>query len=201
MVIIKKQNGFSAIEGLLLLIITGILGFTGWYVWHGKNNANKSYSNSESAGATSLNNGCKAMDLSQYCIERAPANKTKFSKLPNDLQQIVVAHEKDIAPQCVKNGKLVDSLTQKYIDPDVKYSPIGSALVGVGCGHSEGLFATNVKSGEWRFVEATQFGFDCKSIFSNPVPRKLLEFGQKAECLGTNNKFIPYDTASSQYFL
>lgn len=30
----KNHEGFSALEGLLILIIVSILGFTGWYVWH-----------------------------------------------------------------------------------------------------------------------------------------------------------------------
>lgn len=37
----KRQNGFSAIEGLLILVIVGILGFTGWYVWRSKNTTDK----------------------------------------------------------------------------------------------------------------------------------------------------------------
>lgn len=37
----SNQSGFGVVEGLLILIIVGILGFTGWYVWHSKNNANE----------------------------------------------------------------------------------------------------------------------------------------------------------------
>jgi len=33
----KNQNGFSAIEGLLILVIVGIIGFTGWFVWQSNN--------------------------------------------------------------------------------------------------------------------------------------------------------------------
>lgn len=32
----KQQLGFTAIEGILILVIVGIVGFTGWYVWHGQ---------------------------------------------------------------------------------------------------------------------------------------------------------------------
>ncbi len=38
---IKNQFGFSAVEGLLILVILGMLGFTGWYVWHVKQNTKK----------------------------------------------------------------------------------------------------------------------------------------------------------------
>lgn len=37
----KKQLGFSAVEALLLLVIVAMIGFSGWYVWHAKQNADK----------------------------------------------------------------------------------------------------------------------------------------------------------------
>jgi len=37
----KNQTGFSAVEALLIIIVLGIIGFTGWYVLHAKQNANK----------------------------------------------------------------------------------------------------------------------------------------------------------------
>ncbi len=33
----KKQNGFSVIEVLLVLVIAGMIGFVGWYVWSRNN--------------------------------------------------------------------------------------------------------------------------------------------------------------------
>lgn len=30
----KNENGFGAIEGLLIVIIVGMIGFVGWFVWH-----------------------------------------------------------------------------------------------------------------------------------------------------------------------
>lgn len=38
----RNFKGFSAIEGLLIIVIVGILGFTGWYVYNSKQNADKS---------------------------------------------------------------------------------------------------------------------------------------------------------------
>jgi hypothetical protein len=37
----NNQNGFSAVEALLLIVIVAIIGGTGWYVWHAKSNTNK----------------------------------------------------------------------------------------------------------------------------------------------------------------
>lgn len=40
------------IEGILILVIVGLLGGTGWYVWHSKNNADKSAKNAEAANSS-----------------------------------------------------------------------------------------------------------------------------------------------------
>src|SRR5438874_162501 len=45
----REQGGFTAIEGLLLVVIASLIGFTGWYVWHSKNNADKSYISTSNA--------------------------------------------------------------------------------------------------------------------------------------------------------
>jgi len=58
----KNQNGFSAIEGLLILVIIMIIGFTGWFVWHARNNASHS-----------LNSAIK---------EQSTITKLTFSKKP-----------------------------------------------------------------------------------------------------------------------
>lgn len=36
------QSGFAAIEAVLIAIVMGILGFTGWFVWNAKQNTDKS---------------------------------------------------------------------------------------------------------------------------------------------------------------
>src|ERR1700741_3295894 len=46
----EKQNGFGIVEGLLIFIIVSLIGGTGWYVWHSKQSADKTYS---TAGTTS----------------------------------------------------------------------------------------------------------------------------------------------------
>jgi hypothetical protein len=30
----KQETGFAVLEGIFILVIAGLLGFTGWYVWH-----------------------------------------------------------------------------------------------------------------------------------------------------------------------
>lgn len=39
-----NQKGFSIAEALLILVVIGILGFTGWFVYHAKQTSDKNYS-------------------------------------------------------------------------------------------------------------------------------------------------------------
>jgi len=45
----QKDHGFTLIEALLVLVIVGMLGGTGWYVYRAHNNAQNSYANADNA--------------------------------------------------------------------------------------------------------------------------------------------------------
>jgi Tfp pilus assembly protein PilV len=45
----KNSLGFSAVEVLLVLVVIGILGFTGWFVYQSRQTANKDYTTQSSA--------------------------------------------------------------------------------------------------------------------------------------------------------
>jgi hypothetical protein len=47
----KNSQGFAVVETILILVIVGLIGFVGWYVWHAKNNADKTYGNSNNSTA------------------------------------------------------------------------------------------------------------------------------------------------------
>lgn len=48
----STDSGFSVVEALLILVIVGILGFTGWYIYHSKRTSDKSYSGANSGTPT-----------------------------------------------------------------------------------------------------------------------------------------------------
>jgi cytoskeletal protein RodZ len=43
----KNQKGFALIEGIAIFAIVAMIGFVGWYVYHAKNNTDKSYSGTD----------------------------------------------------------------------------------------------------------------------------------------------------------
>lgn len=51
----KNQKGFTAIEGLLILIIVGMVGITGGYVWHSKKAADNIYNRTSTQKSPGIN--------------------------------------------------------------------------------------------------------------------------------------------------
>jgi hypothetical protein len=81
----KNQKGFGAIEGLLILVITIIIGFAGWYVWHTKNNTNSTYSST--ANTTKSSSGTKSIAPNPYTgwkTYSSPLNSGLSFKYPAD---------------------------------------------------------------------------------------------------------------------
>jgi type II secretory pathway pseudopilin PulG len=57
----KLENGFSVVEALLIVIIVGMLGSVGWYVWHANSQTNKDLD----SAVKSSNNSADATKKSQ----------------------------------------------------------------------------------------------------------------------------------------
>ena len=54
------QKGFTIVETLLVLILISILGFTGYYVYHSRNNAKSTYNNAASTNLSPTQTSAKA---------------------------------------------------------------------------------------------------------------------------------------------
>ena len=75
----KKQNGFAVIEGVLFLVIAGILGFTGWYVYSSHNRALDIYADADSASSSTINHKKSSSQPNVYASWKT--YKTKYEKL------------------------------------------------------------------------------------------------------------------------
>src|SRR5262249_49513554 len=51
----RTSTGFSAVEGLLVLVIVGLVSLVGWYVWHAKNTTIKTYDQASSSALSVAN--------------------------------------------------------------------------------------------------------------------------------------------------
>jgi Tfp pilus assembly protein PilE len=87
----KNQNGFGVVEGLLILVIVGILGGTGWYVWNSNNKTNDLLNSAEKsssigAKATKKNTVTKNEAVDKYPSWKEEKNQEyKYSfKFPNE---------------------------------------------------------------------------------------------------------------------
>jgi hypothetical protein len=65
----QGQSGFAVLETILILIIVGLIGFTGWYVWHSKQNANDALSKSDANNIV----GTKVSKLGDKCSISSPS--------------------------------------------------------------------------------------------------------------------------------
>ncbi len=220
------------------MVIAGIIGFTGWYVWNSRNKTENSYSNSissnipkytaiksfddckKSAGSkiqesypevciTALGNkftNPNQNDQSRYAVERATALKTTFSKLPNELQGVIIAQQVKMNGYCMKDGRIVDAAGRQS-DPVVDYAPIGSVIYHL-CVTSTSilpaLFSLEIKESKWKYIETADKDtvFSCEAIINNPIPKKLLEIsGYFVGCKETNTgKVQTYDSIEKQSF-
>jgi len=44
----NKSQGFAVLEAALIIVVIGIIGFTGWYVWHARQDTNKTLASNPS---------------------------------------------------------------------------------------------------------------------------------------------------------
>lgn len=64
---LNNHSGFSVVEALLMLLIVGILGFVGWFVYHSQKVADKSYNAQSSAGqATTTADNAKTEAMASW---------------------------------------------------------------------------------------------------------------------------------------
>jgi hypothetical protein len=166
-----NQSGFSIIEAVLLLVILAIIGGTGYFVWHTKQNTDKSLTNTaKSAPAISKSKDTNAsngkVDIS------LPIVTTTYSKVPASLRKAIFDYTKQHVAACVKGNTIVDYNGQST-DQSIVYWSAGWAETGVGCdGGAATVFAQNTDN--WQEIAATQDRFSCEQLELYMTPPKFL---------------------------
>jgi hypothetical protein len=107
-----NQKGFAAVEALLLLVLLAIIGGTGYYVWHARQNSNDIYSSSTGgsnrvAVPSSPQISKKTSQLSTYTSKYTGAS-FDFPSSWHAKVQITPQYKKDIATiSSPSNGILI----------------------------------------------------------------------------------------------
>lgn len=80
----RRQRGFGALEGLLILVIVGLLVFVGWYVWNSKKSTDKTYNESSSVSGVSTNKASVSkVDINIHDVDISLKTASDISKLPS----------------------------------------------------------------------------------------------------------------------
>lgn len=215
----NDKNGFAALETLLILVIVALIGGTGWYVWHSKQQADKTLNAAQSENTSAFKSttvksfaDCQKaagstvqQSYPEVCVTKSGQRFTQstsdqsqtpytttYSKVPAALQKVILAEITKDVPSCVKDGQLLDANGQAD-DPRVDYAPSGAAATDIGCdGGSWGLFAKD-SSGDWKFLEKTQMAFDCSVLTQYKVAKQLLLLNADAVCFDANNNEVDYN--------
>ncbi len=100
-----QQAGFTAVEGLLILVVVGIIGGVGWFVFKSKDDTNKTYDNSANS----------------YTNQTA---KTTESTTMCEASEEGMLHIHELGIQLKLDAKVLDATCAKIKDYDSHY-PIG----------------------------------------------------------------------------
>lgn len=110
----NKQNGFTLIEGLLIILVLAVVGFGSYYVWHSqteKNNMESNGQNTTSPASSSL--GQSYLTISEWGVRLKTNNLTKDSTYRvGDSHTLYLSTKtlSNLAPNCdlsAKNGALI----------------------------------------------------------------------------------------------
>jgi cytoskeletal protein RodZ len=175
---IGSQKGFTIVEGLLIAIIVGLLGSTGWYVWHAKKNAEKNFSAANSSGSptyivkkkSSGSGSSNSASSPTYKSSPASSSTKKSSLGPCGGEQATIA-----------NGNVVCdmAISESILPVEVRLlAPPGSPSIKVNCATTEACtdsaygqpatyFTTKTYSSQFSFIVVKAV----KITISMPVTR------------------------------
>jgi hypothetical protein len=106
----RDSKGFSAVEGLLILIILGILAGVGWYVWKSNNQANKSLNNADKSNSIKTNTSVnstkcsKEPELTAECAKLIPSVDNSLAIKEWDVKIPVNKDTQGLSYSIDKNG-------------------------------------------------------------------------------------------------
>lgn len=180
-----KQAGFTAVEGIIIVLVVVLLGLTGWWVWH-QNKDDKSKKQDTAQQADSDKNN-QAKEESLMPVRKVTV--TTYTKAPDEVRAAILAYNKEHVPSCVKNDVIVEydgtPADRKVVvqDEDGKLGTGSIAETNVGCDGAAGTLFAKDKEGKWNVLQATQSYFTCDALAKVVITTEFAqEVTSAAEC-------------------
>jgi cytoskeletal protein RodZ len=199
----QKQSGFAHLETLLLIVVVGIIVFTGWFVWHARSNATKNLNNAANTNQTG-NFTKKTPDTSQKTKKTAKVTSPSLINYASTSTStgIALSSDADIDKLDGASDSFKQFIKDKIDKNSKEPSPCGNAygltvkeilndsfaVGGEGqCGGAEKLWAK--VADQWQEIGATQQAdFACSVLTQYKVPSAIAG----KVCIGSNGE-EPYD--------
>jgi Tfp pilus assembly protein PilV len=136
----KLQAGFSVIETLLLIIIVGMLGGVGWYVWHANSQANK---NLNAASSTEI-----AVPASKAIKTFEDCKKAASSKIQETFPEVCVTKSGQKFTDAVRkfvldNNKVIVKVPASFLVVDNKLDDCRASVTSSVTENQDCLDAAN----------------------------------------------------------
>jgi len=120
MIKLSNHSGFGVLEALLILVLIGVLGFTGWFVYRAQKTADKSYNSQSSAQLSTTKKAIKSVDtyagwkafcsgVTNACFKYDPS----WTFAECEPQQINMQNFQDCAPE---GGEMVSLISPDKLD-------------------------------------------------------------------------------------
>jgi hypothetical protein len=168
----SNQSGFTVVEGIAIIVIVAILGFTGWFVWSSQKATSKTLSDTnKSATAQSTKKIVTKEPIA--ALSKAPTKyddptvlTTIYENAPAALKAAIKHTALDKYGNCLqeKNGSLIKT-NGNALQTGIFYKPDQVAQTGLGCEPGFSDFYLYVYSGgEWKQVAVTHDNFSCDIV-------------------------------------
>lgn len=187
----KKQNGFTVIEGLLILLIVVLVAGTGWYVMHAKSQANKNLDSASSDNFASVKKKVSSANpnilpkkkttaaapgLVSYSATLSSANDvSKLSGVSDDFKQFVsddFDKNKSPSPCGHAFGLVIHQILSDQFATGTEKQ----------CKNTEKLWYKDKDTNKWQEIAATDTNFTCDTINQYKVPASIVN-----QCLDKTN--------------
>lgn len=187
----KDQKGFSAVEGLLIVVLVGLISLVGWYVW--KNQADKSVK-TDSSSSTIVNTKKatkKIKEVSQGDYVNVIQEDTSITNVsPNKIAKttdqaliLQALHE-----TCADKNASSVTVNHAVFEGDVNFKQEGgyaeinaskcdpkvTNLDDLGAGSGSAIYLRKNADGNWKVDFATQMGVFCKQVDSKGYPTSVV---------------------------